>query len=154
MYFFPLLIFTIFCWAWVFIATQAFSNCGEQTFSMFIEMCGLLTSIVSPVVGHWLQGAWASVVAAPGLLEHRVTSCGAWALLPYSMWDLPGPGLEPCISRWILNLWTIRKVRQLNSLAARHWKLPYVASYLSRVTSFMLNSSYSGNQGMEGKPVL
>ena len=47
-------------------------------------------------------GAWASVVVAHGLsscglqaLEHRLSSCGAQALLLRSMWDLPGPGLEP-----------------------------------------------------------
>ena len=28
-------------------------------------------------------------------LECRLSSCGAWALLLCSMWDLPGPGLEP-----------------------------------------------------------
>ena len=39
---------------------------------------------------------------APGLgscgsqaLELRLSSCGTRALLPRSMWDLPGPGLEP-----------------------------------------------------------
>ena len=28
-------------------------------------------------------------------LEHRLSSCGAWALLLHGMWDPPGPGLEP-----------------------------------------------------------
>ena len=28
-------------------------------------------------------------------LEHRLSSCGAWAQLLHGMWDLPGPGLEP-----------------------------------------------------------
>ena len=28
-------------------------------------------------------------------LERRLSSCGAWAQLLCSMWDLPGPGLEP-----------------------------------------------------------
>ena len=47
-------------------------------------------------------GAQASVVVAHGLsscglqaLEHRLSSCGARASLLCSMWDLPGPGLEP-----------------------------------------------------------
>ena len=34
-------------------------------------------------------GVWASVVAAHGL-----SSCGSWAQLLLSMWDLPGSGLE------------------------------------------------------------
>ena len=64
--------------------------------------------------GAQALGAQASVVAAHGLsscgmrslerrlsscgsraLECRLSSCGAWAWLLHSMWDLPGPGLEP-----------------------------------------------------------
>ena len=44
----------------------------------------------------------ASVVVARGLsscgswaLEHRLSSCGARALLLHDTWDLPGPGIEP-----------------------------------------------------------
>ena len=47
-------------------------------------------------------GVWPSVVVAHGLssygsraLELRLSSCGTRALLLCSMWDLPGPGLEP-----------------------------------------------------------
>ena len=47
-------------------------------------------------------GTRASVVVARGLsscgsraLEHRLSSCGALALLLRGMWDPPGPGLEP-----------------------------------------------------------
>ena len=47
-------------------------------------------------------GAQASVVAVRGLsscgsraLECRLSSCGARTSLLHSMWDLPGPGLEP-----------------------------------------------------------
>ena len=31
-------------------------------------------------------------------LEHRLHTCGTWAQLPYSMWALPGPGIEPVSS--------------------------------------------------------
>ena len=47
-------------------------------------------------------GSQASVVVAHGLsscdsraLEHRLNSCGGWALLLCGMWNLPGPGIEP-----------------------------------------------------------
>ena len=50
----------------------------------------------------WALGVWASVVVARRLsscgswaLELRLSSCGSWAQLLCSMWDLPGPGLEP-----------------------------------------------------------
>ena len=39
--------------------------------------------------GAQVLGAWALGVAV---------SCGAWALLLQSMWDLPGPGMEPVSS--------------------------------------------------------
>ena len=52
--------------------------------------------------GAWALGTWASVVVAhrpsscgSRALECRLSSCGAWAELLRSMWDLPGPGLEP-----------------------------------------------------------
>ena len=50
----------------------------------------------------WNLGPWASVVAVFGLssynsqaLEHRLSGCGAQALLFCSMWDLPRPGIKP-----------------------------------------------------------
>ena len=52
--------------------------------------------------GAQALGAWASAVVARGLsscgsraLECRLSSCGTWASLLRSMWDLPGPGLKP-----------------------------------------------------------
>ena len=36
----------------------------------------------------------ASVVAARGSLERRLSSCGTWAWLLHSMWNLPGSGIE------------------------------------------------------------
>ena len=44
----------------------------------------------SLVAVHRLPIEVASLVA-----EHRLGSCGTWALLLQSMWDLPGSGLEP-----------------------------------------------------------
>ena len=55
-----------------------------------------------PCCGAWAIGTQASVVVARGLsscgswaLECRLSSCGSRAQLLRSMWDLPGPGLEP-----------------------------------------------------------
>ena len=52
--------------------------------------------------GAQLWGARVSLVVACGLgsydfqaLDHRLSSCGARALLLHSMWDLPDPGIEP-----------------------------------------------------------
>ena len=52
--------------------------------------------------GAQAQGTWAPVVVARGFsscgsraLERRLSSCGTWPQLLRSMWDLPGPGLEP-----------------------------------------------------------
>ena len=56
--------------------------------------------------GAWALGMQASVAVARGLsscgsqaLERRLRSCGARASLLRSMWDLPGPGLEPVSDR-------------------------------------------------------
>ena len=37
-------------------------------------------------------------------LERRLSSCAARAQMPHSMWNLPGPGIEPIpfIGRWVL----------------------------------------------------
>ena len=74
---------------------RAFSSCGEQGL-LFVAVRGL------PLSGAWALGVRASVVAACGLsscgsraLEHRLSICGARALLLCGLWDLPGPGLEP-----------------------------------------------------------
>ena len=65
------------------------------------ESCSLAV-VASLVVEHGLQGMWASVSAAHGLSScgsrapgHRLNSCSMRALLLPSMWDLPGPGIEP-----------------------------------------------------------
>ena len=79
----------------------AFCSCGERGL-LFVVVCRLLIVVASLVTEHRLQvhrlqqlwhvgfnscGSWA--------LEHRLSSCGARAQLLHSMWDLPGPGLEP-----------------------------------------------------------
>ena len=75
--------------------------------------------------GAQALGVWASVVVARGLsscgswaLERRLSSCGTRAQLLCSMWDLPGPGIEPfvpCVGRWILNHCATREVPILDS---------------------------------------
>ena len=47
----------------------------------------LLWSTGSRRMGFSSCGSWA--------LERKLSSCGAWTFLLSSMWDLPGPGLEP-----------------------------------------------------------
>ena len=80
---------------------QAFSSCGERGATLH---CGAGASHCGgfSCCGARALGVWASVVVACGLssyglwaLEHRLSSCGARALLLRGMWDLPGPGLEP-----------------------------------------------------------
>ena len=44
--------------------------------------------------GSSCRRAWASVVAVP-TLGHRLSSYGAGASSPLSMWDLPRPGVKP-----------------------------------------------------------
>ena len=60
---------------------RAFSSCDKRG-PLFIAVRGPLTIAASPVAEHRLQ-------------THRLSSCGSWAQLLRSMWDLPRPGLEP-----------------------------------------------------------
>ena len=84
--------------------TWAFSNCGERGL-LFLAVCGLLIAVASLVEEHrlyvhrlqqlWLESsrAQAQQLWHTGLVAPR--SCGTRAQLLRSMWDLPGPGLEP-----------------------------------------------------------
>ena len=60
---------------------KAFSSYGERG-PLFIAVREPLTIVASLVVEHRLQ-------------MRRLSSCGSWAQLLRSMWDLPRPGLEP-----------------------------------------------------------
>ena len=42
----------------------------------------------------WAPACLGLVVTAHGTLEHRLSTCGTWASLLHSMWDLPGPGVR------------------------------------------------------------
>ena len=66
-------------------------------------VCSLLTAVPSLVAAHGLQASGRRQCCTQAL---ELRSCGIWALLLHSMWDLPGSGIKPCIScisRWILH---------------------------------------------------
>ena len=60
---------------------RAFSSCGKRG-PLFIAVRVPLTIPASLVAEHRLQ-------------TRRLSNCGSRAHLLHSMWDLPGPGLEP-----------------------------------------------------------
>ena len=57
----------------------AFSSCSEQEL--------LFISVQASHFGGF--SCWAQI------LEQGLSSCGAWAQLPHSMWNLPRPGIKP-----------------------------------------------------------
>ena len=85
----------IYLWLrWVFVAARGlalvavswgYSSLWCAGFSL--QWLLLLQSTGSRRVGFSSCGSWA--------LECRLSSCGTQAQLLHSMWDLPGPGLEP-----------------------------------------------------------
>ena len=85
----------IYFWLhWVFIAARGLSlTAGSGSYSSLwctgfsLRWLLLLRSMGSRCLGFSSCGSRA--------LERRLSSCGARALLLRSMWDLPGPGLEP-----------------------------------------------------------
>ena len=94
--------FVLIIWVyWVFAAARAFSSCGEQE----------LLSGCNAQASHCSGFSWcrAQALGRAGFsscstqlsscsskaLDHRVNSCGPWAELLCSMWDLPGSRIEP-----------------------------------------------------------
>ena len=77
---------------------RAFSSCGEWGL-LFIAVLGLLIAVASHCCGFSLRstGSRRAGFSCCGwrALECRLSSCGTRAYLLCSMWDLPGPGLEP-----------------------------------------------------------
>ena len=64
---------------------QAFSSCGQRGL-LSVAVRRLLIAVALLCCGAWALGAQASVVVARELsscgsraLEHRLSSCGAWA---------------------------------------------------------------------------
>ena len=130
------------CWV------QAFSSCCEWGL-LFVAVRGLLMAVASRC-GAWALGTWASVVVACGLsscglraLERRLSSCGAWASLLYSMWDLPGPGLEPVspalAGGFLTTVWPGKPL--IGALFHWHLKWLLISKYL--LTFFYLFSACS-----------
>ena len=70
----------VFRLRWVFIAARGLSLVAGTGFSLWWRLL------------FWKRkcGTWASGVVARGL-----SGCSAWAYLPHSLWDLPGPGIKP-----------------------------------------------------------
>ena len=92
---------------YLFLAVLGLPCCADV--SLGVEN-GLLIVVASLVGGHRLWSLTASVVAVCGLsscvsqaLEHRIDSCGPWASLLWSMWNLPDQASNPCLLHWWVN---------------------------------------------------
>ena len=70
--------FRVNLWLWsVFIVALRLSLVAASRGCSLVAVRALLIRVASLVV------------------EHRPSSCGAWAQLPRGMWDLPRPGMQP-----------------------------------------------------------
>ena len=88
--------FFLFWLQWVFVAARGLSLVAASGGYSLLQCAGF------SCCGARALGVLASAVAACGLsssgrqaLERRLSSCGAWAWLLRSMWDLPRPGIVP-----------------------------------------------------------
>ena len=82
------------------------SSCGVQ-----ISLQCLLLLCEAWALGHVGFSSCGSQT-----LELGLSSCGTWAWLPYSMWNLHGPRIEPVspyIGKRILNHWITREVTKV-----------------------------------------
>ena len=81
--------FFFFFMCWVFVAAGGgYSSLRCEGFSL--RWLLLLWSMGSRCTGFSSCGLWA--------LEHRLSSCGAWAQLLHGVWDPPRLGLKPMSS--------------------------------------------------------
>ena len=67
------------------------SSCGAQASGC----CGFSCFRARVLECLGFSSCWASVVAIPQALEHRLSSCDAWAQVLCGMWDLCRPEIEP-----------------------------------------------------------
>ena len=77
------------CAGSLLLCTGFFPVAESRGYSL-VAARGPFTAVTSLTAEHGLSGMEASVAAARGL-----SSCGSQAYLPFGMWDLPGPGIEP-----------------------------------------------------------
>ena len=82
------------------LCARAFPSCSERG-PLFVVVRRPLTA-VAPLVEHRLQAHRLQHLQHVGLSscglrapERRLSSCGTRAQPLHTMWDLPGPGLEP-----------------------------------------------------------
>ena len=85
-----------------------------------LKLCWFFVAVLSLVaastgsflaVGHRLRVELASLPA-----EHGFSSCGSWVYLPHSLWDLPGPGIEPAAPPLAVGFLTTRPRKSSGSL--------------------------------------
>ena len=94
-------------WAGFLLPGGLFSSCGKPGTRVShgggFSCCE--AQALGPV-GFSSYGPWA--------LEHRFNSCGTQVYLPWSMWDLPGPGTKPvfpALAGKILYHWGTREAQ-------------------------------------------
>ena len=100
--FFLINLFIYYFWLrWVFLAARGLSLVVASGATLLLQCAGfslqwllLLWSTGSRRMGFSSCGTQLSSCSLRAL-EHRLSSCGAWAQLLRGMWDLPGPGIEP-----------------------------------------------------------
>ena len=86
---------------WVFVAVRGLSLVAASRGYFLLQCAGFSLQWLLLCAEHRLWARVSAVVArrlsscGSRALEHRLSSCGTWAQLLRSMWDLPGPGLEP-----------------------------------------------------------
>ena len=70
------------------------------------EALGAQTSVVAACklssCGLWALEHAGFSSCSGWVLRHRLRSCGLWAQLPFSMWDLPRPRIKPALQGGLL----------------------------------------------------
>ena len=82
-------LFKIF-YLFTYLFTTLGLHCSPWAFSIYCEQ-GLFSSCSLQASQVW----WLLLLQSTGSRHTGINSCGTWAYLPLSMWNLPQPGIEP-----------------------------------------------------------
>ena len=93
--FFFVFFFNLFFWLrWVFVAVHGLSLVVASRGYSSLWCTGFSLQWLLLLHSTGSRCAGFSSCGTPAL-ERRLSSCGAWAWLLHSMWDLSGPGIKP-----------------------------------------------------------
>ena len=115
----------VFWLGWVFVAVPGVSLVAVTGASLELQCMGFSFSVASLVAEHWLWDA-------------RLNNCSIWAQLPWGLWNLPRPGIEPMSPLLIGRFLTAGPPGKSQSKVFNFNKVQFIFFFLSGVILLIL----------------